>query len=592
MQIIYIEASEGNASGGHIALQLGDEVFHYQYEDKLIRLFEHNADAFRVNYQIKQNRSLHIADVEVSDAAYDRIRDHFKLRYFEQKQRLKQLQALQQDQFLLRALLHWKTGKLPVNPTETDSAPKLQGAGLFYSGNDLNASTKTAADCNTAGASVKILADVKQQLESTYGKNFLPQKIVSLRAAINQLSPALELEVVSSPFSFSERYSDLLNALLAVQVMQKSQPLASSTCFEIKLPELRLNDADIKHLQVFQQNLLHSVQSLLLSKRPDWGYALFVTLARLIVIEQSLQTRQWTFLDDTDEVAAAIPKQQLALYPGHIQKLRHDDLKHLQKAASGLTAHPTGYERHYTLLEMAANRYQQWLVSDKTEQLRYQSERTLPKKAVAVSHFLLTNLSAEQLEKALHQQERATERLLSADNDRYPYHLVTRNCVTALFEHINAALAGQSKDGLGGFIDPKVNFIPFQAFDSVQAAYNVVNTRELPAYRRQALAKMYNREVDSWVYARESNVFSSSLYRYNPEDAWFVFFTDDTFILRPLFGAVNTLAATGQSLWGLFQLPFDGGRAIKIGARGVLTSLPELAFFNIRKGSYPYPIEP
>jgi hypothetical protein len=58
-----------------------------------------------------------------------------------------------------------------------------------------------------------------------------------------------------------------------------------------------------------------------------------------------------------------------------------------------------------------------------------------------------------------------------------------------------------------------------------------------------------------------------------------------------LFGAVNVLAASSQSVYGLLSSPFDEGREIKIGLRGVLASLPELVFFNIRKGSYPYPIQ-
>nr|WP_143341562.1 hypothetical protein [Crenothrix polyspora] len=108
--------------------------------------------------------------------------------------------------------------------------------------------------------------------------------------------------------------------------------------------------------------------------------------------------------------------------------------------------------------------------------------------------------------------------------------------------------------------------------------WQVFDLRVFPAYRQQKLTALYIREVDSWVYARESNIFSSSLYNHNPDDAWFVFFTDDTLWFRPLFGAVNTLAATSQSLLGLLRLPFDGGREVKIGVRGVLTSLPELAF--------------
>ncbi len=588
LQFIYIEASEGNSSGGHVALQLGDDVYHYQYQNALIRLFKHNADAFRANYQLLQNRSLHIADIEVSDTAYDDISNHFKERFFVQRQKLKQLQALQHDQALLRALLQWKKGK-PVNSSASETLPKLPGAGLFYSDNTSSeAIKKSTTKCDTTNSSTKINAKVRQQLENSYGKSFLPQKIISLRKELGQLLPA----ETNNNYFFSSHYSDLLNGLLVLQALQKAQSLTGNSCFQANLPEMRLNDAEIKQAQVFQQDLLRSVQSLMVSKRPDWGYALFVTLARLIVIEQSIQTRQWTFLDDTDEKAIPIPGEQLALYAEQLLKQRLGDLHRLHKAVSDLSESPSYYERRYVNLEIMANRYQQWLISDKTGELRYQNEQALPEAPLPLTRFLLTGLSAEQLEHALRLQEIASDRLSKEDSDSNAYHLLTKNCVTALFELINESVSGQSKQILGGFIDPKLNFIPFQAFDSVREIYNVVKTREVPAYRQQELTKMYDKEVDSWVYARESNVFSSSLYKHNPDDAWFVFFTDDAALLRPLFGAINTLAATSQSVFGLLSCPFDDGKEIKIGARGVLTSLPELAFFNIRKGSYPYPIKP
>jgi hypothetical protein len=588
LQFIYIEASEGTASGGHVAVRLGNDIYHYQYENALIRLFKHNANAFRVNYQLLQNRNLHIADIEVSDAAYDDISNHFNVRFFEQRQKLKQLQALQHDQALLQALLQWKAGKPVTSLSAFETSLLLQGAGLFYSDSTSGAIKKPTADCDTANSSAKINAKVRQQLENSYGKSFLTQKITSLSQALNRLSPAEN----NASYAFSEHYTDTLNDLLALQTLQKAQALTSNACFQVNLPEMRLNDAEIKQAQAFQQDLLRSVQSLMVSKRPDWGYALFVTLARLIVTEQSIQTRQWTFLDDTDEKAIPIPGEQLALYAKHLQKQRLGDLQRLHKAASDLSDAPSYYERHYVNLEIMANRYQQWLISDKTSELRYQSEQNLPKAPLPLTHFLLTDLSVGQLENALQQQEIAADRLKKVDSERNAYHLLTKNCVTALFELINEAVSGQSKQLLGGFIDPKLNFIPFQAFDSVRETYNVVKTREVTAFRQQELTKMYDREVDSWVYARESNVFSSSLYNHNPDDAWFVFFTDDAVLLRPLFGVINTLAATSQSVFGLVSWPFDGGQEIKIGARGILTSLPEIAFFNIRKGSYPYPISP
>ncbi len=595
VQFLYIEASEGNSSGGHVAVQLGDDVYHYQYENALIRLFKHKAEAFRVNYQLLQNRTIHIADIEVSDTAYDRISSYFKVRFFGQTQQLKHLKALEQDQALLQALLEWKAGK-PVSALSalgSETSLKSPGAGLFYGDGNLGA-VKASAECATKSTSTNIIAKLKQQLEGRYGKEFLAQKIIATDKALRQLFPLTQINDNStnpSHYAFSERYSDLLNGFLALQVLQKAQSLTNSACFEVSLPGMKLNDAEIRLAETFRHDLLLSAQSLMVSKRPDWGYALFVTLARLIVIEHSIQTRHWTFLDDTDEKVIAIPQQQLALYAEQLQKQRRNDLKDMLEAFSDLDEGSGAYERRYVNLEIAANRYQQWLKSDKTGELRYQSEQALPNKSIPLTRFLLTDLSAEQLEAALNYQELAGERQLKEDSDRNAYHLLTKNCVTALLENINEAVAGQSKQMLGGFVDPQLNFIPFQAFDSVQETYKVVNIRELPAYRQQELTKMYDREVDSWVYARESNVFSSSLYNHNPDDAWFVFFTDDAALLRPLFGAVNTLAATSQSVWGLFSLPLDEGRGLKIGARGVLTSLPELAFFNIRKGSYPFPIE-
>jgi hypothetical protein len=591
IQFLYIEASEGNSSGGHVAVQLGDDVYHYQYENALIRLFKHKAEAFRVNYQLLQNRTIHIADIAVSDAVYERISSYFKVRFFGQTQQLRHLAALEQDQALLQALLQWKAGKPVTALSASQSSLKLPGAGLFYGDGNFG-TLKTAGVCDTKSASANIIAKLKQQLEGRYGKEFLTQKIIAADKALRQLSPLARININnSSSYAFSERYSDLLNGFLVLQVLQKTQSLTNSACFEVNLPGMKLKDEEIHLAEAFRQGLLKSAQSLMVSKRPDWGYALFVTLARLIVIEHSIQTQHWTFLDDTDEKAIAIPQQQLTLYSEQLQKQRHGDLKDMLEVVSDLGEGSGAYERRYVNLEIAANRYQQWLKSDQTGELRHQSEQALPDKSIPLTDFLLTDLSTEQLEAALHHQEQAGERQLKEDSDRNAYHLLTKNCVTALLENINEAVAGQSKQMLGGFVDPQLNFIPFQAFDSVQETYKVVNSRELPAYRQQELTKMYDREVDSWVYARESNVFSSSLYNHNPDDAWFVFFTDDAALLRPLFGAVNTLAATSQSVWGLFNLPFDEGRGLKIGARGVLTSLPELAFFNIRKGSYPYPIE-
>ena len=87
------------------------------------------------------------------------------------------------------------------------------------------------------------------------------------------------------------------------------------------------------------------------------------------------------------------------------------------------------------------------------------------------------------------------------------------------------------------------------------------------------------------VYARELNTVTSTVYVPGADDSAFLFFTDGWVLARPFLGAVNLAVALGQSLVGVAELPFRGPESLRSGARGVISSLPELAFFNLRKGS-------
>jgi hypothetical protein len=146
----------------------------------------------------------------------------------------------------------------------------------------------------------------------------------------------------------------------------------------------------------------------------------------------------------------------------------------------------------------------------------------------------------------------------------------------------------ESTKRLGGNVSADYNFIPFISFHAVQENYKVTKSEVLKSYRDQQLAKLYATNDDLMVSLREANTLTSTIYTNNPDDAFFVFFTDDNLVLRPVFGLVNTAAGIGQSVFGFLSWPFDTGKNIKSGATGVLMSLPELFFFNMRKGSYKY----
>jgi len=589
-QFLYIEASEGSSSGGHVALQLGEDVYHYQYDDGLIRLFKRNAGAFKIDYRFKQNRTIHAAEVGINEAAFNQLNNHFKLAFFKQKQAVNRLLSAQNDQALLTALLALRQGK-KVNPDSQELPLKLPGAGLFYAGQPAQASVSDRF-CRTEKASVALIASLKRQLQDRFGASFLSRKSQDLRHEIGNLLPAEGMPSDQNRYAFSEQYADLLTGLLALQVIEKSAPLLENACFTVH-SERKLTGAAVEHAKAYRRELLMSAQSLLNSTRPDWGYALLVTLARLITLEQSINTGVWTFVDDSGDEADVIDKLQAALYAEYLNKQRAEDSRRLIRAIDRFSSDSTGYGRHYMNLEIAANRYQHWLKGDRDGAIKYRVEQTLPGKSVSALKYLRTDVPVERLQAALRQKELEINNLLTGNRRQDNYHLLMNNCVTALFVHINAAMNGQSRQLLGGEIESESTIVPFQAFAAVQVRYNVINTRDLLSYRQQALAGMCRHEADSWVYLRESNLLTSSLYKHHPDDGWFVFFTDDAFVMRPLFGAINIVAATGQSVWGLFSWPFESeAKTLQTGARGLMASLPELAFFNIRKGSYPYPIQP
>ncbi|MGR8934010.1 MAG: hypothetical protein ACU837_06410 [Gammaproteobacteria bacterium] len=583
LQYIYIEANEGGSSGGHVALQFGAEVFHYQFSGGLIRLFKQDAADFRFDYRFLQNRTLHVADIAVSKQTYHRLHRYFKLRYFEQEQQIKRLRDVQQDRLLSTWLLRRSSAENSVTAGFPEADLRLRGAGLFFNDSDFTMLEKPQGECVSSAAAKTILLPLRQSLERQYGADVLMRLEKHATDAIRRLSPTPPPSGASA-YAFYERYSDLLNELLALRVLREARPLTVDACFALHAPEWRLDNREIRALHALQERLSATARALTVSKRPDRGYALLVTTARLVAIEQSLQSGYWVLADDFKPDSSIVPPSDLRHYAEELRAQRGDALADLRAARTGNT-----YDEHgYSSIEMAANRYHEWLQAGQRQSVRYRGEQPLPTKSIRIPNLAFPDLSVQQLRAAIQQQEKTAQQLIRGLEKHYAYHLLTRNCATEIFRDVDVALSPETAQRLGGKIDSPFRMIPFAAFAEVQQTYRVIKTSALPAYRQLQLARQYAQETDVLVYAREANVLSATLYSRNPDDAWFVFFTDDALLLRPLFGAFNTLAGIGQSMYGMLRLPFDGGSELTSGARGILMSLPELAFINMRKGSYRY----
>lgn len=190
-EYLYVEANEGNSSGGHSALQLGDEIFHYQHLDSgFIRLLKENRQDFHFQYRFLQNRRIHLSQVEVSEDTLRRLRDHFKLQFLAQDQQFKQLHQLQKDRALLRWLLNRQD---TVVGTDFASILRLNAVGLFYAEGELDLQQKGEyigmVNVKPSQSSF-LLGMLRRKIEQYYGQNYLSRRSEQITKQIKLLTPS------------------------------------------------------------------------------------------------------------------------------------------------------------------------------------------------------------------------------------------------------------------------------------------------------------------------------------------------------------------------------------------------------------------
>ncbi|MDD1616578.1 MAG: hypothetical protein CG439_1711 [Methylococcaceae bacterium NSP1-2] len=489
------------------------------------------------------------------------MKDHFSQLYANQELLFKALANLQKDRLFLQQLLHEQS---------SDTVLQIKGLGLF------KANPKSIAN--------QTLQHLQALINKTYGVDFLADRVEQLNKTITRLTPSDWSKPLATPvYTLAEHYQDVQTARHAIQLLQ--QDVAAET-ITLNQP---LTPADTQRLEHFQQQLQNNILSLLNSKRPDWGYALLINIARLMAVNASLTAQHWVFIDDFAEHSEQVPSEQIPDLAAQLQTAKQRWLA--AKPSTQFT------EMAYSRLEMTANHYAELSKAGEVVTIRYTGEQALPDKPAPLIIDSVPNLSVAELKQALADLDHYETRLHQQLAHHNRYDLVTRNCVTELFRTIDDAILNSPalrltnstnthlEQPLGGHIRADYNFIPWVSFQSVQSQLHVSDSQLLPSYRGLQLEKLANQPLES---LKEISTLTSSSYLFNSDDAWFVFFTDDMMLLRPVFGAFNIATAITQSIFGLFSLPFDDGENLHAGAVGFLMSAPELVFINIRKGSYPY----
>lgn len=569
---IYISASDGNASGGHTALRFANDTYHFQhYDGGIIRLVKDSSADFDFQYRYLENRTFYQATLDLEQQDYEQLHNHFNLRFIQQKQQ----DAIRNEIDLNIALLSNQTS----HPQLT-----IKGTGLF--------DTKTIAH----GSEAQTISKLQQQIAQHYSADYLSRRIEQLKSAIASLQPqpwaknSLQFSIDTFspiPYSFATRYLDSVSKLWLLEIINNGNALNQQAYFSPESSAFNLAQTEITELKYFQRLLTHDLLSLLGSNRPDWGSAAFSLYARILTLTLAIDSGKLVFLDSFRDSNPTIPYTEVAQYKEnflHQQQQALTSISQLKKVlfsqANALT------EQAYGQLEMQSNYYYERERGLKNRQsIRISGEQRLATKSITLPADMYPVLGQSQTTTALARFKAYQKKIDQQLKQLYSYDLFTRNCVTEITSTVNQlATHNQQITELSQLTDKDlIAFIPFGSFRSLSGDYT---KQTLPSFRHQQLKKMYAEENDLLVFLREFNTLSATNYKFNEQDAAFLIFTDNNILLRPIFGSINLIAATTVSIYGSLALAFDSGKALKDGTMGILMSLPELAFFNIRKGSY------
>jgi hypothetical protein len=564
LEVLYIEANTGDSSGGHAGFRFADQVFHYQYGDHgLLVLQRESWEEFRSFYNDLGNRTIFSARLDLAPASVKSIRDHFTLELLHQDTRREQLEQARNRVRLLTALAEGKD--LPRN---------LRAAGFF--GPEKNAGGRAAAQ-------------LRQAVVKQFGADFFDRQYQQLHQALSRL-PDSQAAFVA--------WHEQRSRLTALEIIDQQRGLDPQTLIEApgEKGQNSLSRPERIRLTEYQKRFRRTVIQLLNSPRPDRGFPLMLATARYLAAARSLATGRLLLLDACPPKAETIDP----LYQAGSRKLllllaRRSRREAAARRRSLLSAAPGNRkisEFAWCRLENAATRcHELEAAAAGRPSMRVYPGNAIPARpgAGARPEGSFPTAAAARLPRA--RQELAN--LKTEIEHRYGYNLFTRNCVTELFATLARALPPADRAGPNAAFTPQerklinsISFIPWQMFAEVKKGLHPAAVTCHPALRRRYLAELYRRKPELFVYLKECNTLTSSLYRAGGQDDAFLFYTDEAVPLRPLYGAVNLAWALPRAAFGLLSWPFDHGRELKRGLYGTLFSLPELFFINLRKGSF------
>jgi len=573
LDFIYVNANTGQSSGGHSAIRLGNLIYHFQFfPDKIFHIVREEWNSFRFVYGIQENRTIRILPIQVSSETYNYILERMNFLYLYQQKELENLVKLKNDELIIESVV------------KGDGLINLKGLGYF-------------SNHNQEKENYRLLIS---KIENQYGSKYILENLILIRKQIYSFRfPETEtiqsfdnhktLPVVKN---FSDEYLDLLSRLKAFEILYENKSLNQESLiqYEPSLSEDEKLNA-FKNLEKIKNQYENDIISLIRNTENS-GYVLLIKIARYLTILKSLRENKFYFLDSFGKnhslLSLKVDKDKNLLYTKLREMNQRIDSTFKSRFAEKELKNLSEIE--YTQIEDLLSRKNEFLEGIlTTKPIRIRYEIMLPTKEESIYIYKDENQKINLEELLLNYKRNAFnyERQLQL---KYPFHIISQNCTTEIFHSLNSFYKNKEDvtNSLGGYIDKKDSFvfIPFYAYTKVKDSYRVNDGIEVPSFRTYILSKKDTSNL--LLKIKESNTLTSRYYKFNKEDSLFLFFTDDSIWIRPLFGFINLIFGVGEFSFGILTFPLDSGEKLIKGLQGIFFSLPEMIFFNIRKGTFLY----
>lgn len=565
LDYLYIEANSGTSSGGHVAAKLDDTVYHFQNKDGLILLERDGWQRFRHLYADLDNRDIHVARVGIPPSVQIEIKHHLDLFYLTQKFWLEHAVSVERDVSLLEALAQ----KHPLS---------IPGAGFFKDKNSL-----VQGDSRILGS-----------LESPKSVQDRLQSIINSR---NNLHPA-GISFTGEDFrpatfrrGYADEWIDLTQNAIALEWVLGRKELNQSILMDggtLPLEDPQNGCSAQDWLASYQAHLEQDAIRLLRNPYPGSGLPLLRTLARHEAVKLSLEkNRLFLLLPGTTATASDRRTDEYLESPQN--RLEAEFRQHLNDQSNRLFCSAEIDDLAYHKLELAALDLKEVVHANQQHiPVRFDHAPDLPNAPALVTPDPMQSSripEATELEKTLE----ARDNIRGQITEKMHYNLISRNCVTELIKAMYSGFENHREPPeFKGHIDPfrSQSFVPFRFFELVLNRYPVERITTIRSFRHRRLAEMIAEDDGPWVEILEGNTLTGTVYRPREEDGIFLFFTDESLWSRPFLGIANLGTAMGAMVLGVAAFPLDQGHLLETGARGALFSLPEMALWNIRKGSF------